>query len=387
MTPSRYRKTGLVFASLMWFLVLAGRRSIAVLLVDIETEFSIGHTEAGLAFSSMFLLYGLLQFPSGIFSDIKGRKSTILIAMTIMGLSFILIGVSPHFIVFLSAVLLFGIGSGSLQTAGISMLSDLYSENRGRALGIQSSMGSLSGLIPIAAPVVALIDWRILFFVWGGACILAAAIFWRKGKETTRIPEGASIKGRLGDGLSILKDPEVILTFLITVAIVICWTGYTSFFPTFLIETKGFTTLESGILFSILVLGGIFLKPFFGRLSDKRSKKAVLLLIAALGGSITVLLLYVENIFFVAFLSILLSGTASFFLVTNSFLLGRWGSTGRGGKLGFFRSVTVLAGSPSSLMIGFTASRFGFITSFTIISIFFLASSILIALNLFLQKH
>jgi len=58
--------------SLAWFLVLAGRYSISNLLPRIVTELNFSWTDAGFALTIMWLIYAIIQFPSGIFSDIKG---------------------------------------------------------------------------------------------------------------------------------------------------------------------------------------------------------------------------------------------------------------------------------------------------------------------------
>jgi len=375
----------LAFASITWFLILAGRRTVSVLLVDIEGTFDIDHAQAGLAMTAMFLVYGLMQFPSGLISDIKGRKTTIAVSIMVMGASFLLIGLSVHYLMFMAAMMLFGLGSGSFQTPGISMISDLYVSDRGRALGIQASAGSLAGVVPIIAPIIALIDWRLFFIGWGVITLVVGYLFIRKGKETTTLPTSISVKERLLDGMKALREPTALFIFVLTILMVYCWMGYTTFFPAYLIETKSFSAIEAGIAFSVLLLGGMLLKPLMGRLSDKRSRMAVMMLVTSSGGMFTVLTVMADNFFLVLLFSFFLSVVPAFFLVTNSLLLKGWEEKGRGGKLGFFRSLTVLLGSPTSALIGYSALTLGFDTSFVIISAAMMVISVMILIGLLIR--
>ncbi|MFO8051290.1 MAG: MFS transporter [Thermoplasmatota archaeon] len=377
---------GLTFASITWFLVLSGRRTVSVLLVDIEGTFSIDHAQAGLAMTAMFLVYGLMQFPSGVISDIKGRKTTIAVAIMIMGVSLLLIGLSVHYMMFMAAMMLFGLGSGSFQTPGISMISDLYVADRGRALGIQSSAGSLAGLVPIVAPIIALIDWRLFFLGAGIITLLVGYLFIRMGKETTTLPGRIFVRERLLDGIKALKNPITLFIFIITILMVYCWIGYTTFFPAYLIEVKSFSVIEAGIAFSVLLLGGMLLKPMMGRISDSRSKMATMMLVTSTGGVFTVLTVLVDGFVWVLVFSFFLSVVPAFFLVTNSLLLKRWEEKGRGGKLGFFRSLTVLLGSPTSALIGYSAMVYGFDRSFILISAVLLLISVAILVGILVQK-
>ena len=371
--------TALIFASLTWFLVLAGRRGVSTLLIEIEDTFAIDHAQAGLALTAMWFFYGIMQFPSGIVSDIKGRKKTIIVSIIIFSGAYILIGGSFNYFLFIGALIMVGIGAGSYPTAGISMLTDLYREKRGRALGIQSSFGSMAGLVPIIAPLIAILNWRIFFFLCGGAGIVIAICFFRKGSESTTLPESVSIPERLWDGIRTLGSRRTFFIFIVNILTVFCWMGFTSFFPAYLIEVKSYTTVEAGLAYAVLLLGGIILKPLMGGLSDRRSKKAVMLLILSIAGTFTVLVVTFDSLLVIMIFSIMLSGTASFFLVANSYLLQKWEERGRGGKLGFFRSTTVLIGSPTSALIGYSATRWGFDIAYTGIAILFLISSTLLA--------
>ena len=69
----------LVLISIAWLLIFVGRLIPSTLLVQIVESINITDVEAGIGLSAMWLFYGLMQFPSGILSDIKGRKISIIL--------------------------------------------------------------------------------------------------------------------------------------------------------------------------------------------------------------------------------------------------------------------------------------------------------------------
>jgi len=350
----------LVLVSLAWFLILSGRYSISALLVNIENTLNFGDTEAGIALSAMWLFYGLMQFPSGIFSDIKGRKKSIIIAMTIFSFSYLLIGFSFNYLIFFLSVILLGIGTGGYPTVGISMITDIFKKNRGKALGIQSSAGSFSGVIPIFASLIAAIyDWRLFFFIWAGVSLFAMFMFIRNTWESTKLPDFVSIKERFFDGVSVFKIKKIWLLFFVNLTLAFSWIGYMSFFVVYLVKGKDISTLYASIALAFLATSGLFLKPIIGSLSDKHSKKIIIMLLTFLSASGTLLLVYADNLPIIFLISFLLSFTSGAFPVISSYLMDQWGEKGRAGKLGFYRSLIILFGSPISAYIGYTADRFG----------------------------
>jgi MFS family permease len=377
------RRNALIFASIGWFMVLAGRLSISTLLVKIESSFNMNHAIAGLALSCMWFSYGLMQFPSGLFSDIKGRKVTILCAMVAFSVSYLLVGLSFHYLMFFGVVVLLGVGSGCFQTAGISMLSDLYQEGRGKALGIQASFGSMAGLVPIVVPVIAArYHWRVVFFILAGIGIVMAYFFKLFTTESTQLPGQVSIRERFLDGISALRDRETLLLFMVTLIVAATWIGFTSFYPAYLIETKGFSELEAGLSLALLSFGGILLKPLVGVLSDRFNRKAIISTLLFMASGATGTMVAVKSLNWILTASVVLSINTAIFLVINSQLMQRWEEKGRGGKLGFYRTLTILLGSPMAALIGYSATHYSFDFPFMIISGLLLTAAVSVLINL-----
>ncbi|MBD3178451.1 MAG: MFS transporter [Candidatus Latescibacteria bacterium] len=376
------KNIALFFSSTGWFLLLSTRLTVSTLLVNIEESFGIDHALAGIALTGMWLSYGIMQFPSGVWSDIRGRKTTIFFSLLTFGLAFLFLGLTTNFFLFFVFIIILGIGTGFFMTASISMLSDLFREDRGRAFGIQASSGSLTGIVPIVIPILAAsFHWRSIFVGLALITIVIAFLFRRLASESTVLPPEVSFRDRFLDGVSVLKQRTTQLFFLINLILVFSWIGTTSFFPTYMIESKGLSHLQAGICFSLLSLGGIVIKPAVGILSDRHNKRGIMTILLFLTSAGLIALVIVESFPALCAAAMFISLGTSVFLVANSYLMHFWQVRGRGGKLGFYRSFTILIGSPISAIIGYLATKYGFDISFLILGVLLMAASIIMFIS------
>jgi predicted MFS family arabinose efflux permease len=375
--------------SLAWFLILSGRYSISNLLPKITQDLNFSWTEAGIAMTSMWLFYALLQFPSGIFSDIKGRKISIILAMIVFSISYFLVGFSIHFFMFFLALILLGAGTGGYPSVGISMITDIFKEKRGKALGIRSSAGSLAYAVPMIAAVIAsYYDWRSFFFIWGGISLISIYLFYRGTQESTQLPESVSVRERVVDGVRIFKKPQIQLMFVVNLLIAITWISYMSFFqPYLIVEKQGFNGLLAGIALGILGIGGFIFKPFIGSLSDRFDKKIIIFVLSLSTGLATLALVFSNSIVIIFLICPALSLSTAIFPVISSFLMDQWEDKGRAGKLGFYRSMLILLASPSSSVIGYLADKYTFDVPFIGLAIIFFIAAIVVLVSLLLNHR
>lgn len=374
--------------SLAWFLVLAGRYSISNLLPRIVSELQISWTDAGFALTMMWLIYASTQFPSGIYSDIKGRKITILIAMMIFSVSYLLVGLSIHYAMFFLALLLLGAGTGGYPAVGISMITDIFKEKRGKALGIRDSAGSIAYVVPLFAAVIAgLFNWRMFFFIWAGVCAVSIVLFYFLTAESTTLPEKVIIKERVFDGVKIFKRKDIQLMFTINLIIAVTWISYMSFFPSYLVVEKGFTEIQAAIALGILGAGGFIFKPIVGSLSDRYNKKYLIIILSILSAVGTLLIVHLNSLPLILLLSFLPALATAVFPVVSSYLMDQWPEKGRAGKLGFYRSNLILLASPSSAVIGVLADQYNFHIPFIGIAGLLLLAVLILTINILMTKQ
>lgn len=380
---SRKEHVALFYISFGWFLILSGRYSISALLPQITQDLAFSYTQAGAAMTGMWVLYAVSQFPAGIYSDIKGRKKIITLAMAGFAVAYLVLGLSTHYLLFLLALALLGVGSGSCPAAGISMITDMFKKERGRALGIRSSAGSLAYGVPVLATAIAgIYGWRTFFYIWAGISVVSVYLFWKRTVESTSLPDRVSIKERIVDGMAVFRQRDVQLLFAVNLLVAVAWIGYMSFFPAYLQEAKSFTPLYASVSLAIVGGGGFIFKPLAGVLSDRYDNRLIMMLLAAFTCLGTLALVSVSPVWLVFLLSPVLALAPAIFPVISSSLMNRWESKGRAGKMGFFRSSFLLLASPTAASIGYLGDRYGFDVPFLGIAGILFAAFLLLAVSM-----
>ncbi|RLF58779.1 MAG: hypothetical protein DRN27_04485 [Thermoplasmata archaeon] len=374
--------------SLAWFLILSGRYSISNLLPKIINDLNFSWTQAGIALTTMWLFYAITQFPAGIYSDIKGRKISILLAISVFSFSYLIVGFSVNYIMFFLALVFLGIGTGGYPAVGISMITDIFKEKRGKALGVRDSAGSLAYGVPILAAIIAsYYNWRFFFFLWSAVSFIGLYLFYIGTTESTELPDTVSVKERIIDGVSIFKNKSIQLMFIVNLFIAITWISYMSFFPAYLIVSKGFTEIQAAIALGILGIGGFILKPIIGSLSDKYNKKIIIIILSIVTAIGTIAIINTTNLYLILLMSFIPAFATAIFPIISSFLMDLFEEKGRAGKLGFYRSTLILLASPASSIIGFLADNYNFNVPFFGISIIlFIAAAILLFNVIFFNK-
>lgn len=373
----------LIFVSAAWLIVFAGRLIAPTLLVDIETELAISDTQAGIALTGMWLFYGLMQYPSGILSDSWGRKKVIMISLFIFGIAVVLTGFSINYFMLIATLSLMGAAAGSVPSSIFAMISESFDENKGRAFGIQSSIGSLSGLVPGLIPILAYaVGWRNIFFLWGGLTFILLYLFYHFITETLNEPTKRKHLDTFKSGIKSLSEKDTAFMFLINVLVSSAWMGMISWYPTYLQKAKGLSVEQAGILFSVVLLGGLLIKPIVGSLSDSVNR-LWLMMILAFAASISLYLLTLYNSYYILIIiSFVFAQTGAFFPVRTSYLTDLWYSKTVGARMGVFMSAIILLGSPISAIVGFTKESYGFDTAIIGVAAAQLIASFLLAVKL-----
>ncbi|MBS3816668.1 MAG: MFS transporter [Candidatus Thermoplasmatota archaeon] len=361
MRKPKQKTVALAFISLAWLIIFVGRLTGPTLLVQIEKSLNITDPQAGVALSAMWFLYGIMQFPGGALSDSFGRKKVILLSILSFALANILIGLSFNYLVMLVTFSLLGMAAGLFPSPSLTMLSELFKEKKGKALGIRSGVGSLSGLVPMVLPLLALmIGWRNIFLLWAVVSFVILYLFYIFVEETLKEPKKRAALPQLKMGLKSLAEKETSFMFIINLMISFSWIGMISWFPTYIQKAKGFGPETAGVLFSIVLLGGFLLKPILGTLSDKVNKLYLILFLITTA-SISLYFLTITSSFFgLVIIALVFSQTGAFYPIRTSYLMDRWYSKNAGTKLGVFRSGIILLASPISAVIGWTKSIYGF---------------------------
>ncbi len=260
------RKRLLLLLSLGWIFNYAHRMAIPPLIPMIKAELGINNAEAGLLMTALLLPYALVQVPAGYLGDRLGRKRLLVMSIIGYSLSSALILFARGYWQLLVVRALYGLFSGFYYAPATALISDVYRERKGSALGVFMVGPPVgTGIAPlIVVPIALSLQWRYAFVVLSvlSLAVGLALIFAVRGEVSK--PAGASF-----------SIPQH--AFLLSIAnfvVLAAFFGLLTFLVSFLVNS-GLTMGEASALFSLLSVIGIAGSLLGGGLYDRIERKSI----------------------------------------------------------------------------------------------------------------
>ena len=153
------------------FLTMGTRNAFGAFVVPMEAEFEWNRTVVSWAAALGALLNGVSQPFMGYLFDRFGVRIVVVAGILVVGVSTLLMAATGsmwYLIGMFGVVAAIGQSGTSLTNTG-AMLSKWFRRRRGLVIGLNASGMSLGGLIivPFAAYLISLIDWRLSWVVMG----------------------------------------------------------------------------------------------------------------------------------------------------------------------------------------------------------------------------
>jgi MHS family alpha-ketoglutarate permease-like MFS transporter len=240
----------------------------------------------------------------GLYGDRVGRKTAMVLAVSLMCAGSLLIAVCPgeaEIGVAAPAILVFarilqGISMGGEYGVSATYLSEMASrKNRGFWSGVFYStliagqlmaMGVLLVLTAVLTPEeMQAWGWRVPFFMGGG---LAVAVFWlRRGMDET--PSFHARTGPRATTIGLIRShPREALTVIgLTAGGTLAYYTYTTYIQKFLVNTSGFTKDQANLIVAAGLAIFMLINPLMGALSDRVGRRAILMTFGVLGAALT----------------------------------------------------------------------------------------------------
>ncbi|WP_318616602.1 MFS transporter [Sporosarcina sp. YIM B06819] len=208
----------------------------------------------------------LFEIPTGILSDLKSRKLSIIVGYFLIGIGFLIEGLFPFFITVLLAQVVWGIGytftSGSQQ----AWIADEVGEERASLAFIRGAKAGKLGQV-IAIPLSILTGYFMmqLPIVIGGLCMVGLAVYLilfmqeenfkpLGGKE--RVSTWGSMKDNVGKIISHSKASFIMrMLFLIALFVGFYSEGFDRLWISHFLEVSNLSNLADEQL--VMVMGGI----------------------------------------------------------------------------------------------------------------------------------
>ena len=247
-------------------------------------ELGINKGTMGLLITAFYIIYGIMQIPTGMFTNILGPRKTILsfTALTLTGV--FLFWISFRFEMLVVAQIIMGIGCSVFYINAVSLITQWFPiERKATAIGILSAASGLGGFTSYMGFPLANANfggWRNLYIIM--AIVLLANyvmnFFILKNNPKGNEIEHKSNKNLLKSFGDVLRDRRIYPFIAGYMLLSFGWV-LMAWMPAFLTETKGFTYVEAGLISS---LGGIAAIPgciAMGAISDRLRKRKLPLII------------------------------------------------------------------------------------------------------------
>lgn len=274
---------------LCWLFSFLDRMVITIALPFIGEDLSLSKTAQGLLLSMFFAGYALFQIPGGMLSDKFGFRRVVSVAIVWWSIFTSLTGLIFSYPLFLLVRFVFGLGEACLPGGSYKAIATYFpSKQRGTATGIQSTVNTLGPAIAAiaAAAIIGLYGWRVVFIVMGIPGIALGLYIWFKFKDNPKdhpkmtkgelaeleedVEEKSSGKKKSSVSFKeLLKKPILWQMALIWFFFDITFWGFTSWLPSYLINEKGLSLMNTGIFSALPYLVGTVAIVLGGYISDK----------------------------------------------------------------------------------------------------------------------
>jgi predicted MFS family arabinose efflux permease len=262
---SRYRYVVLGILVLVYTLNFVDRVVLGVLVPPIKAELHLTDTQLGLLGGTAFaLFYTALGIPIGWLADRYNRVWIVTLALSLWSGFTALCGLAQNFSQLFLARLGVGVGEAGGVAPSYSLVADYFPPaQRARALAVYAfgiPIGSALGLL-FGGVIAAWINWRVAFFIVGGAGLLVAPLL----KLIVREPQRGALDARpqaiaaprIGAVLRLLMRKRSFWGLSLGGASSsIMAYGALFWLPSFFVRSYGMTLVQVSVFYSALTLVG-----------------------------------------------------------------------------------------------------------------------------------
>jgi len=331
------------------------------LLSNVSEGLNASFQTLGAISSVSFLIYGVGALVGGPLSDRLGGVKVSMLSLGLSGASTLFFIISKELTVFAVGMFFIALWASFYHPTSNSLISRLFPENTGRAMGIHGAAASVGQMFtPTVAYILGtVVGWRFAFIFFGVLSIVTALIM-------RIIPERGYSEGKATPIMSFIRAPNIWLLIVFNIAIGLFSRGVELFFPTFLNVNRGFSGQLAAVANSLILLLGVGGQLVGGFAADRYGSGSILIA-ASLGsaaGVFALLLLPFRTIgvvvfiisYGIAYFSHQPAMTALMGVVSPRDLVGA--------AFGVMFFCTFGLGSISTMISGYLADTFGLETAF-----------------------
>ncbi len=340
---------------LLSFLVNYGRMAFAP-LVDFFIESGVSPATAGLAATAVWIGSALTRLPTGYLLTFVSRHRVLLGMGAFLASAAAFTALSPTIGLTVLGALLIGLATGVFFIAANPLVSELYPERIGLAVGIRgmSSQVAAVGAPFLVTATIALGSWRLGFGALAALAVVATAVLAVAVRRADLPDAGREDRDLLA---GIAAQWRLVAAGIVFVGFTgFVWQGVFNFYVTYLGAAKGIGSGTANTLLTVMFAAGIPSFLVAGRLADRFSYLPVLL--AVLGGFVACLLAFtvVSGVAGIAAVSIVMGVVIhGLFPVGDAYLLETLPDENRASAYSGFSATMMLIQAPGSVAVGLFA--------------------------------
>ncbi len=339
------------------FMVNFGRVAFAP-LVDHFISSGIAPATAGFAATAVWIGSALPRLPTGFLLTFVRRHRVILGMGLFLSVAAALTALSPGILFTVAGALLIGLATGVFFIAANPLVSELYPQRVGLAVGLR---GMSSQVAAVAAPflvatAIGLGSWRFGFWGLAGAALLTTLAFALAVRRADLPTAGTDDRDLLG---AIRAQWHLVAAGIVFVGFTgFVWQGVFNFYVTYL-GAKGIESGTANTLLTVTFAAGVPSFVVAGRLADRFSYLS--LLVAVLTGFAVSLFAFTvaDGIVAVTAVSVVMSLIIhGLFPAADAYLLDTLPDEQRASAYSGFSATMMLIQAPGSVAVGLLA-QFG----------------------------
>ena len=248
------------------------RVCISVVAPQLKQWYGLSPSQMGTVFAVFSLSYALFQAPWGFVADRMGPKPVVTAAIFAWSAMTAITTLAWNFTSLLAIRFLFGMSEAAISPAVASVIrQEVPVQERATAFGLFLGGGRLGGAVApfLTALIVVRFGWQTMFLLFG---VLAAAvgfiwIFLRPPDRTETRPVAKQPARKL------LLSNSLIALLSVSFSHTLMWQFFVTWFPTYLVEYRGFSLVEAGAFTGLPLLFGLAACWTGGLLSDALVRK------------------------------------------------------------------------------------------------------------------
>ena len=337
-----------------------------IFLPFIRADLGLSEVQVGGLMSAKQGASGLLTLPSGFAADAFNKHKAVILgsALAMGGCAYLVASIAPTYFWVLTFLVMLGAASALWHPSSVSTLSLQFADRRGTALalhGVGASVGDSVGPLCIGAMLL-LVGWKDLAQWHMIPALILALVMWKTVRHHYSAGPGGLTRRSYFAGIKgIFTRPTIFMVMIASSFVGMARLSVITFLPLYLAEEMGYDSFWLGFHWALLYAMGIFSQPLMGILSDRFSRKTVLLPSFATMGLLYLLLPMPDG----GFLLALIIGTLGPFFygtgnIATAAVLDVASEHVQGTTQSFMTLFQQVVTLPAPIIAGYVVSQFGY---------------------------